>query len=114
VNVYFEKVSALYQDLRSGRLTPAETLERKAALFADLQQTCSQIRPDPVSFNKCPAAMNNAGLAFDRTYTRNYPMLHDLYRLVGRDTSTLVVTLKRLMTNWPTSASEAADLLKAE
>ena len=25
--------------------------------------------PDPVSFNKCPAAMNNAGLAFDRTYT---------------------------------------------
>ena len=31
--------------------------------------------------------LNNAGLAFDRTYTRHYPMLHDLYTLLGHDTS---------------------------
>ena len=67
-----------------------------------------------MSFNKCPAAMNNAGLAFDRTYTRHYPMLHDLYTLLGNDTSTLVATLKRLMTNWPSSAANAADLMKVE
>jgi hypothetical protein len=114
VNLYFEKVSALYEALRSGALTPAQTLERKAELFADLQEACSQILPDPVSFNKCPAAMNNAGLAFDRTYTRNYPMLHDLYTLLGNDTSRLVFTLKRLLTNWPISAAGATDLLRVE
>jgi hypothetical protein len=114
VNVYYEKVSALYREFRSGAITQAETLEQKAGLFADLQRECAEILPDPVSFNKCPAAMNNAGLAFDRTYTRNYPMLHDLYKLLGSDTATLVPTLKRLLGNWPVSAARAADLLKAE
>ena len=55
--------------------------------------------------------MNNAGLAFDRTYTRHYPMLHELYRLLGSDTSALVSTLKRLMTDWPVSAANAVDLI---
>jgi hypothetical protein len=58
--------------------------------------------------------MNNAGLAFDRTYTRYYPMLHDLYALLGSDTATLVSTLKRLMARWPSSAEKAADLIKIE
>jgi hypothetical protein len=58
--------------------------------------------------------MNNAGLAFDRTYTRNYPMIHDLYKLLGNDTPTLVSTLKRLLTNWPVSAADAADLIQAD
>lgn len=111
VNAYYEKVNALYGELRSGALTPAQTLERKAGLFAELRQACSEISPDPVSFNKCPAAMNNAGLAFDRTYTRHYSMIHDLYKLLGRDPAKLVPTLKRLLTNWPTSAASAADLL---
>ena len=114
VNSYYEKVRALYGEMRSGSLVPALALERKARLFAELQGSCSAILPDPVSFNKCPAAMNNAGLAFDRTYTRNYPMIHDLYKLLGGDTARLVATLKRLMTNWPVSAANAADLLKAE
>lgn len=114
VNQYYEKVSALYRTLRSGALTPAQTLQRKAQLFADLQEACSEIAPDPVSFNKCPAAMNNAGLAFDRTYTRHYPMLHDLYTLLGNDTAALVSTLKRLLTNWPVSASTAADLMNGQ
>ncbi len=58
--------------------------------------------------------MNNAGLAFDRTYTRHYPMLHDLYTLLGGDTPALVSTLKRLMTNWPSSAANANDLIHAQ
>jgi hypothetical protein len=114
VNQYYEKVSGLYHDLGSGAITPATTLERKAELFAELERSCAEIEPEPVSFNKCPAAMNNAGLAFDRTYTRHYPMLHDLYTLLGSDTSTLVATLKRLMTHWPDSAAKAEDLLHVE
>ena len=57
--------------------------------------------------------MNNAGLAFDRTYTAHYPMLHDLYTLLGADTPALVSTLKRLMANWPSSAANANDLINA-
>lgn len=114
VNQYYEKVSGLYHDFGSGALTQAQTLERKAELFAELERSCAEIEPEPVSFNKCPAAMNNAGLAFDRTYTRHYPMLHDLYTLLGSDTSTLVATLKRLMTNWPSSAADAADLVRLQ
>jgi hypothetical protein len=58
--------------------------------------------------------MNNAGLAFDRTYTRYYPLLHDLYTLLGGDASQLVVTLKRLMTKWPSSAANATELIAAQ
>lgn len=111
VNQYYEQVSALYRNLESGALTPVQALERKAELFGELQRSCAGIAPDPVSFNKCPSVLNNAGLAFDRTYTRHYPMLHDLYSLLGHDTSALVSTLKRLMANWPGSAADATDLI---
>jgi hypothetical protein len=114
VNQYYEKVRDLYRDFESGALTSAQTLESKARLFAELQRSCDEIAPEPVSFNKCPAAMNNAGLAFDRTYTRHYPMLHELYTLLGSDPSRLVTTLKRLMTSWPGSADNAADLMMIE
>jgi len=111
VNEYYEKVGRLYRDFQAGSLTSAQTLERKGELFAELQRACEAIAPEPVSFNKCPAAMNNAGLAFDRTYTAHYPMLHDLYTLLGGDTPALVSTLKRLMADWPVSAANAVDLI---
>jgi hypothetical protein len=110
VNDYYEKVSGLYREFRSGALTPEQTLARKHALFDELQRSCSQIAPEPVSFNKCPAAMNNAGLAFDRTYTAHYPMLHGLYAQLG-DTAALVSTLKSLMANWPSTAAPTSDLM---
>ena len=78
MNQYYEKVDELYREYRSGALTTEQTIERKRDLFDELLKSCSAIAPAPVSFNKCPASMNNAGLAFDRTYTAHYPMLHDL------------------------------------
>jgi hypothetical protein len=114
VNVYYDKMSDVYKSFRAGALTQEQALRQKSELFAELQQSCSAISPDPVSFNKCPAAMNNAGLAFDRTYTRHYPLMHDLYTSLGSDTSSLVVTLKRLMANWPSSVAGVADLMRAQ
>ena len=114
VNVYYDKMSDLYRSFRAGALTQDQTLARKSELFAQLQQSCSSISPDPISFNKCPAAMNNAGLAFDRTYTRHYPLMHELYTSLGSDPSALVLTLKRLMTRWPSSVTGVGDLIKAE
>jgi hypothetical protein len=114
VNRYYDEISSVYREVQSGSLAPAQALDRKAELFAELERSCAAIAPEPVSFNKCPAAMNNAGLAFDRTYTRHYPMLYDLYTLLGGNPSQLVVTLKRLMTNWPISAANATDLITAQ
>jgi hypothetical protein len=114
VNVYYENVGDLYKSFRDGALTQEQTLARKSELFEALQQSCAAIVPEPVSFNKCPAAMNNAGLAFDRTYTRYYPLMHDLYKSLGRDTSTLVLTLKRLLAKWPNSVTGIADLMSVE
>jgi hypothetical protein len=111
VNQYYEKVGGLYREFQSGGLSETQALERKAELFDELQRSWAAIAPEPVSFNKCPAAMNNAGLAFDRTYTAHYPLLHELYRLLEHDPWALVATLKRLMANWPGSAATAADLL---
>ena len=111
VNQYYEKVSRLYRDFHAGSLTSAQAIERKGELFAELERDCTAIAPEPVSFNKCPAAMNNAGLAFDRTYTAHYPMLHDLYTLLGGDIPALVSTLKRLMADWPVTAANAVDLI---
>jgi hypothetical protein len=113
VNLYYDKLTELYGSFRSGALTEAQTLDRKTELFGDLQRDCSAITPDPVSFNKCPAAMNNAGLAFDRTYTRNYPALHDLYVRLGRNTATVVPTLKGLMAQWPSGQRiDASEILE--
>jgi hypothetical protein len=103
VNRFYDKLSELYKTYGLGEISRQETIEKKTELFAELQQACSAISPDPVSFNKCPAAMNNAGLAFDRTYTRNYPIMHELYGSLGKDTATLVTTLKRLLPAWPAS-----------
>ncbi len=114
VNAYYEKVRDLYASFRAGSLTSEQTLARKSELFAELERSCAAIAPEPVSFNKCPAAMNNAGLAFDRTYTRHYPLMHDLYTSLDGDTSALVLELKRLMVEWPESVTNVADLMKTQ
>jgi len=112
VNTYYDRVRDLYKSFRAGTVTESETLHRKADLFAELQRACSGISPEPVSFNKCPAALNNAGLAFDRTYTGYYPLMHDLYTSLGSDTSALVVALKGLLSDWPKTVTSVDDLIR--
>ena len=97
VNRYHDKVSALYSSFRSRAITRQAALVRKQELFAGLRQECLAIVPDPVSFNKCPAVLNNAGLAFDRTYTREYPAMFDLYQRLGEDTKATIQNLRRLL-----------------
>ena len=97
VNLYHDRVSALYSSFRSGTITRQTALARKGELFLALERECAAIVPDPVSFNKCPAAMNNAGLAFDNTYTRRYPAMFDRYERSGEDTRATIVDLRRLL-----------------
>jgi hypothetical protein len=97
VNLYHDKVASLYSSFRSGGITRQTALAGKEELFLELGRECAAIMPDPVSFNKCPAAMNNAGLAFDNTYTRQYPAMFDRYQRSGRDTRETILELKRLL-----------------
>jgi len=113
VNDYFEKLSAAYGSYRGGRIGRDEALASKRTLFGDLLQACSSSGPAPASFNRCPAIMNNAGLAFDRTYTREYPMLFDLHVRLGGDVASTVTALRRLLARWPPAAKDGSDLIEA-
>ena len=52
--------------------------------------------PQPRSFDRCPAVFNNAGLAFDMTYTNYYPLMYQLYVAHGRNLKATIGTLKRV------------------
>jgi len=82
VNRYADLLTALYDARRSGSISKDAALEKKRELFTQLSTQCRQL-PDARSFNKCPSALNNAGLAFDRTYTRHYPLLYQVHVRAG-------------------------------
>ena len=79
VNRFYEEVRALY-------ITVKRTGDKKAGgtgkqrVFTELQRECRAIQPAPRSFNACVPEFNNAGLAFDYTYTRYYPLVFDVYQ----------------------------------
>jgi hypothetical protein len=95
VNRYFDRLSAIYRTARRGSLSEAAARAEQGRLLQALREECSAIQPEPRSFNKCLSAANNAGLAFDHTYTKYYPMLYRVYAACGKD---LKCTTQRIMT----------------
>ncbi len=85
VNRWHAELSALYRAFRDGKLTREETLRLKAQRFAQWNAECREIEPEPRSFNRCLPAANNAGLAFDFTYTRYYPLMYETFVTLQRD-----------------------------
>ena len=51
----------------------------------------------PRSFNRCPAANNNAGLVFDETYTKYYPLMYQVYVAQGRALKPTVEALEKAL-----------------
>jgi hypothetical protein len=96
INLFHGKLKSLYQSAAAGRISKAAALSEKQRLFERLRQACTAITPDPASFNECPAAMNNAGLAFDHTYSKHYALMYRLALVHGKDLPSLVATLKSL------------------
>lgn len=80
INRSFESLDAIYQAQPKGR-----ALEEKRKMFQALGQECAAIQPAPRTFNRCVSAANNAGLAFDYTYTRYYPLMYSVYEACNRD-----------------------------
>jgi hypothetical protein len=102
----------LYASARAGQISERDALEQKQQAFEELHQACTAIIPAPKSFNRCPTANNNAGLAFDETYTKYYPMMYQLYLAEGRQLKRTVDALQRVM-NAKTDEEALQNLKKA-
>jgi len=110
-NSYFARLSEVYGAFRLQRIGREEALQRKQRLFSELQRECAAVTPVPASFNPCLGASNNAGLAFERTYSRYYPLLYELSLAHGQDAAVTVRALKRLLAARPRSERDLADAL---
>jgi hypothetical protein len=97
VNQYFAQLRKLYAAARAGRISEHDALDQKQTAFEEIQQACSAIIPNPKSFKRCLAADNNAGLAFDETYTKYYPLMYELYLAEGRQLKPTLDALERAM-----------------
>ncbi len=97
VNGYHHEVAALYGASRESRVQRDETLERKRVLFRQLEQACLSSGQAPVSFNRCPAVLNNAGLAFDRSYTRDYQPLFEMAQRLEWNVPAIVKALRETL-----------------
>jgi len=111
VNSYHERLAKLYGAAQSGELPEPEALAQKEGLFQEVQGTCKGITPAPRSFNKCLSADNNAGLAFDETYCKYYPMMYQLYAANGQDLRETLKDLKQVLA--AESEAEAVERLRA-
>jgi IS1 family transposase len=97
VNRYHAQLSHLYDLARAGEISERDALAQKQQVFEELQQACKAISPAPRSFNPCPAVDNNAGLAFDATYTKYYPAVYSLYEAEGRALKPTLEALQRAL-----------------
>jgi hypothetical protein len=112
VNRYHAQLSKLYAAVHAGEIPERDALAQKQQAFEQLHQACTAITPEPKSFNRCPAANNNAGLAFDETYTKYYPMMYQLYLKEGQELKPTVEALQRIM-NVKTEAEALRNLKSA-
>ena len=73
VNRYHQRARDLYRHFDRDGLSKREALAGKQRLFDELSAECQAIEPAPASFNACPGALNNAGLAFDMNRPEGTP-----------------------------------------
>ncbi len=111
VNRYHAQLSQLYAAARASRISEQDALLQKRQSFEEIQQACKAIGPAPTSFNACLSANNNAGLAFDETYTKYYPLMYDLYVAEGRELKPTVEAIERALK--AKSEAEAVQNLEA-
>jgi hypothetical protein len=85
VNRAFDHLRTIYKAARRGALSKEAAREEQRRLLADMQNECSAVSPKARSFNQCLSAANNAGLAFDHTYTKFYPLVYSIYAGCSKD-----------------------------
>ncbi|MCL4783738.1 MAG: aminopeptidase [Bryobacterales bacterium] len=95
VNELHAKLRALYAAHRAGKRGRAATAAEKERLFAGYANACKAFG-SAHSINPCLPASNNAGLAFDHTYTRAYPLLYALFEACHSDLDVFLGTLRKI------------------
>ena len=110
VNRFYAQLHALYAAAHAGQVSQHDALAQKQRAFDTLSQECAAIEPMPTSFNRCLAAGNNAGLAFDETYTRYYPIVYQLYLANKRAPRPTIDALQQALN--VRTESEAVDNLR--
>ena len=110
VDQCFENGRQLYAAYGAKSVSKREVLSRKARYFDDAERQCENNAPKATSFNRCLAANNNAGLAFDHTYTLYYPLMYEVAEANGEDLKSTIDALKLAMAGQ--SGAQAIENLK--
>lgn len=112
VNRYHQKLSALYRSIRSRATTTQKGLALKTELLAQMERECKAIEPRPRSFNECPGAINNAGVAFDATYAKHYPLFYELFLALGEQIRPTIEAVKGVAAGKSRSETDAVKLVR--
>jgi hypothetical protein len=97
MNAAHARLREVYAAYLRKEIPAAQALARKQEIFDGLAHDCgAETAEPPRAFHPCPAALNNAGLAFDVTYTREYPRVHAIFEEAGRDPKAAIEALKTL------------------
>jgi hypothetical protein len=94
VNRAFDDLRAVYNTARRGALSKEAAREQQQRRLGEIQRECTEVSLRALSFNQCLSAANNAGLAFDHTYTKFYPLVYSVYAACGKD---LKCTVQKLL-----------------
>lgn len=97
VNRYYGRAAEVYRRLKAREISRQTALEEKQRLFVGLEAECRALAQKPASFSSCPGAMNNAGLAFDYTYTKHYPLLYELFEVGQRDLRATLTSIREIL-----------------
>lgn len=95
VNELHASLRTLYAEHRAGNRNRAETAGHKQRLLTTHASACLAWGRG-YSVNPCLPAPNNAGVAFEHTYTRYYPVLYELYESCSQDLDRFLRALRQL------------------
>ncbi|MFQ6121945.1 MAG: hypothetical protein ACE5LA_02670 [Dehalococcoidales bacterium] len=104
-NQYYEELRVLYSRFHSGEISEAETLSRKAELLKAMEYDLIDI------WLGKPRQLNNAFIAFQMTYYRHLPLMHQVFSATDSDL-TKTMTIFRSVPNQG-AAFESLEELKS-
>ncbi len=107
VNRVHAELACVYAAYAQHRMTEAEAIAKKQRLFAEAERACNTAEFASHAFNPCLSAANNAGLAFDYTYTRHYPLLFEVYRAYRGQSRPTIDAIR-----WALSVKKEAQVLE--
>ena len=76
---YYDELSVLYSWFQSGKISESDTFSRKAELLESLGNDLEDIWGDK------PRQLNNAFIAFQMTYFRHFPLMHQVFTATNFD-----------------------------